>query len=134
MTDKKYSNGGQWLGIGGLTIGTIALFVSFIPCIGVFAAAPGVLAIILSAVGLFIASKKNGMRSLLIVALIISIVSVLIAVTWGIVMTSTTRQKMWYQNSVRQNDTIKPFSRHDSLQIQKDSVNLLQHWDSTQSE
>ncbi len=134
MKDKKYSNRGQWLGIGGLTIGTIALFVSFIPCIGVFAAVPGVLAVIMSAVGLFLASKQNGMKSLLVVALIISIMSVLIAATWGIVMTTTTRQKMWYQTPFRQNDTLEPFSQEDSLKRQHDSINIQQQLDSTESD
>ena len=67
------------LGIGGLVLGIFALIISFVPCLGAYAMFPGIIAVIISAVGLFLASKEKLGKGLLIAALSISILGCIIA-------------------------------------------------------
>ena len=80
--EKVRTNAGQTLGIIGLVLGILTLFIGFIPCIGLAAIAPGILAIILSIIGLVQANRNNGARGLNISALIVSIIGVLVASIW----------------------------------------------------
>ncbi|MFO7829085.1 MAG: hypothetical protein R6V23_10715 [Bacteroidales bacterium] len=79
MEENKNPNAGQGLGIAGLILGIIALIISFIPCLGMWAIVPGIIAIVLSAVGFSQANKANAAKGLVIAALIISIVGTAIA-------------------------------------------------------
>ncbi len=79
MEENKTPNAGQGLGIAGLVLGIIALIISFIPCLGMWAILPGIIAIVLSAVGYSQASKANAAKGLVIAALIISIIGTAIA-------------------------------------------------------
>ena len=74
------SNAGKGFGIAGLVLGLIALIFSFIPCLGMYAIFPGVLAIILAAVALMQANKGNGPKGLIIAALIVSLIGTAVAV------------------------------------------------------
>ena len=76
---KEKTNAGQGLGIAGFVLGVIALIISFIPCLGMYALVPGTIAIILSAIGFSQASKTNSSKGLIIAALIVSILGTLIA-------------------------------------------------------
>jgi len=78
MSDVK-TNAGQGLGIAGFVLGLIALIISFIPCLGMYALVPGIIAIILSAIGFSQASKGNGAKGLIIAALVVSILGTIIA-------------------------------------------------------
>jgi len=78
MTDQQ-SNNGQGFGIAGLVLGIIALVISFIPCLGMWAIFPGAIAIVLSAIGMSQAAKANASRGLLIAALVVSIIGTAIA-------------------------------------------------------
>jgi len=82
MNQKEQSTAGQSFGIVGLILGIIALLFSFIPCIGMFALIPGILAIIFSILSLNQANQRNGLKSLAIAALVVSIVATLIATVW----------------------------------------------------
>ena len=62
---------------------------AFIPCIGVIAIGPGVIAIVLSIVGLVQASKNNGAKGINIAALIVSGIGTLIACLWLFVFGSS---------------------------------------------
>ena len=74
------SNAGKGFGIAGFVLGLIALIFSFIPCLGMYAMFPGVLAIILAAVALMQANKGNGPKGLIIAALIVSLIGTAVAV------------------------------------------------------
>jgi len=78
MSEEK-TNAGQGLGIAGFVLGLIALIISFIPCLGMYALVPGIIAIILSAIGFSQASKSNGAKGLIIAALVVSILGTMIA-------------------------------------------------------
>ena len=79
MEENKTSNAGQGLGIAGLVLGITALIISFIPCLGMWAIIPGIIAIVLSAIGFSQANKANAKKGLVIAALVISIVGTAIA-------------------------------------------------------
>jgi membrane-bound ClpP family serine protease len=85
MTNQQTSQG-QGLGIAGLVLGIIALIISFIPCLGMYALVPGIVAIVLSAIGLSQASKANAAKGLTIAALVISILGTSIAAWQFIVL------------------------------------------------
>jgi hypothetical protein len=76
---SKESSAGKGLGIAGFVLGLIALIISFIPCLGMYALAPGIVAIILSAIALIQASKSDAEKGLIIAALVISIIGTSIA-------------------------------------------------------
>ncbi len=79
MEENKAPNAGQGLGIAGLVLGIIALIISFIPCLGMWAIVPGIIAVILSGIGFSQASKANAKKGLIIAALVISLVGTAIA-------------------------------------------------------
>ncbi|RXQ94935.1 DUF4190 domain-containing protein [Ancylomarina salipaludis] len=76
------TNAGQGFGVAGLILGILCLFMAFIPCIGVIAIGPGVIAIVLSIVGLVQANNNNGARGINIAALVVSALGTLIACVW----------------------------------------------------
>ncbi|NOQ26916.1 MAG: hypothetical protein GQ564_16265 [Bacteroidales bacterium] len=73
MEEYKARNTSQGLGIAGFVLGILALIISFIPCIGILALVPGILAVTLSAIGYLQATKLNTSKGIIIAALIISI-------------------------------------------------------------
>ena len=80
--EKIKTNAGNGLGVAGLVLGILSLFMAFIPCVGVIAIGPGVIAIVLSIVGLIQANKHNGAKGINIAALVISALGTLIACLW----------------------------------------------------
>lgn len=80
--EKIKSNAGHGLGVAGLILGILSLFLAFIPCIGVIAIGPGVIAIVLSIVGLVQANRDNGAVGINIAALVVSGLGTLIACIW----------------------------------------------------
>lgn len=85
MEENIRSNAGQGLGIAGLVLGIIALIISFIPCLGMWALIPGIIAIVFSAIGYSQANKANAPKGILIAALILSIMGTSIA-AWQMYM------------------------------------------------
>ena len=81
MEEIKTSKTAQGLGIAGFVIALIAIFVSFIPVIGISAIVPGIVAIIFSAIALSKTLRKDQMRGLAIAGLIISIVAISISIS-----------------------------------------------------
>jgi len=80
--EKIKSNAGHALGVAGLVLGILSLFLAFIPCIGIIAIGPGVVAIVLSIVGLVQANKNNGAVGINIAAIVVSGLGTLIACIW----------------------------------------------------
>jgi hypothetical protein len=76
----KSNAAGLTLSIIGLVFGTCALLFSFIPCLGYLALYPGIVAAVLSAIGLFVSTQS---KSLPITAVVVSILSVGIAYWQG---------------------------------------------------
>ncbi len=82
MEEPVKTTAGQGFGIASLILGILALLIAFIPCIGIFALLPGVIAIVLAIVGLSQARSANGSTGLILSGLIISIIGTLIAAVW----------------------------------------------------
>jgi hypothetical protein len=78
MEDVK-NNSGQNLGIAALITAIITFVLAVIPCVGVVAIIPGIIAIVLASVGLSQAARNTAPRGLLIAGLIIGSIAVLIA-------------------------------------------------------
>lgn len=75
------SSAGKGLGVAGLVIGIVAIILSFVPCIGMWAIVPGIVGIILSAISMKQAGP-GGSKGMAIGGLITSVVAVLIACYW----------------------------------------------------
>ncbi len=88
MEEQPKSTAGQGFGIASLILGILALLIAFIPCVGLFALIPGVVAIVLAIVGLSQAKNANGQRGVIIAGLVISIVGTVMAATWLIFLST----------------------------------------------
>ena len=73
--------GGQNLGVAALITAIITFVFAVIPCVGLMAVIPGIIAIVLASVGLSQASKNDSPRGILVAGLIIGIVGTLISVS-----------------------------------------------------
>ena len=80
MEDVK-NNSGQNLGIAALITAIITFVLSVIPCVGLIAIIPGIIAIILASVGLSQAAKNQTPRGVLFAGLIIGIIASLISLS-----------------------------------------------------
>ncbi len=80
MEDVK-NNPGQNLGIAALITAIITFVLSVIPCVGLIAIIPGIIAIILASVGMSQAARNNSPRGVLIAGLIIGIIASLISLS-----------------------------------------------------
>ncbi|HLN56797.1 MAG TPA: DUF4190 domain-containing protein [Bacteroidales bacterium] len=79
--EEVKNNSGQNLGIAALITAIITFVLAVIPCVGLIALIPGIIAIILAAVGLSQASRSNSPRGLLLAGLIIAIIATLLSFT-----------------------------------------------------
>lgn len=62
------------LGVIGLVLAILTFILAFVPCVGAFAFYIGLLAMLLSGIGLYLAFQRKVNKGLLIAALIVSIV------------------------------------------------------------
>lgn len=77
--EEVKNNSGQNLGIAALITAIITFVLAVIPCLGLIAIIPGIIAIILAAVGLSQASRSNSPRGVLVAALVIGVIAFLIS-------------------------------------------------------
>lgn len=70
------------LGIAGMVIGILALLWSFIPCLGAWALWPGLLALVLSGVGLLLSLQAQKVDGFCVAGLCVSVVATGIAGYW----------------------------------------------------
>ena len=75
------NNTGQSLGIAALITAIITFVLAVIPCVGLIAIIPGIIAIVLASVGLSHAVRNNSARGVLTAGLIIAIIASLISVS-----------------------------------------------------
>ena len=137
--EPKNTNAGKGLGIAGFVLGIIALIISFIPCLGMWALIPGIIATIFSAIAISQATKANAARGLIIAALIISIISTSVA-AWQLYLLQKTKTEI--ENSFNEAfgdssnfsegmdklgedmDKLKQEGAFDSLEQTTDSIKL----------
>ncbi len=93
MEEQTKSTAGQGLGIAGFILGLLALIISFIPCLGMYALLPGIIAVVLSVVAFIQANKANAAKGLIIAAIIVSVLGTSIA-AWQFVVLRTAASKI----------------------------------------
>jgi hypothetical protein len=81
--EEEKRNTGQNLSTAALITSIVTFVMAVIPCIGIIAVIPGIIAVILASVGLSQASKANAPKNTLIASLIIGIVAIIISISWG---------------------------------------------------
>ena len=86
MEDVPNKSGSN-LGIAALITAIITFVLAVIPCVGLIAIIPGIIAIVLASVGLSQAARNNSPRGILIAGLIIGIIASLISVSQVFVAT-----------------------------------------------
>src|SRR4030042_4068337 len=77
--EETKNNTGQNLGIAALITAIITFVLAVIPCVGLIAIIPGIIAIVLASVGLSNAARNDSPRGVLLAGLIIAIVASLIS-------------------------------------------------------
>lgn len=80
MEDVK-NNMGQNLGIAALITAIVTFVLAVIPCVGLIAVIPGIIAIVLASVGLSQASRSGAPKGVLVAGLVIGIIASLISVS-----------------------------------------------------
>ncbi len=80
MEDVPNKSGSN-LGIAALITAIITFVLAVIPCVGLIAIIPGIIAIVLASVGLSQASRGNHPRGVLVAGLIIAVIASLISVS-----------------------------------------------------
>lgn len=79
MEEEATNKTGQNLGIAALITAIITFVFAVIPCVGLMAIIPGIIAIVLASVGLSHAARTDSPRGILIAGLIIGIVATMIS-------------------------------------------------------
>jgi len=79
--EEVRNNNGQNLGIAALITAIITFVLAVIPCVGLIALVPGIIAIILASVGLSQASRTNSPKGLHLAGLIIGVLASLISIS-----------------------------------------------------
>jgi phosphate/sulfate permease len=77
--EEVKQNTGQNMGIAALITAIITFVLAVIPCVGIIAIIPGIIAIVLASVGLSQASRNNAPNGILLAGLIIAIIASLIS-------------------------------------------------------
>lgn len=77
--EEVKNNTGQNLGVAALITAIVTFVLSVIPCVGLIALIPGIIAIILAIVGLSQAARNDSPRGLLIAGLIIGVIATMIS-------------------------------------------------------
>jgi hypothetical protein len=77
--EEATNNSGQNLGIAALITAIITFVLAVIPCVGLIAIIPGIIAIVLASIGLSQAQRNDSPRGVILAGLIIAIVASLIS-------------------------------------------------------
>jgi hypothetical protein len=83
--EEQRSNAGQGLGIAGLVLGIMAIPMGIIPCTFYMGILFGIVGIVLSIVALTQANRGYGPKTLIIAAMVCSVVGLTFASVWGFV-------------------------------------------------
>jgi hypothetical protein len=79
--EEVKNNTGQNLGIAALITAILTFVLAVIPCVGLIAIIPGIIAIVLASVGFSHAARNDSPRGLLVAGLIIAIIACLISLS-----------------------------------------------------
>jgi len=126
--EEVRNNTGQNLGIAALITSIITFVLAVIPCVGLIAIIPGIIAIILASVGLSQASRSNAPRGVLLAGLIIGVLASLISISQVFVATKIASKADKWPNEIQniindvQDNVIKDLEDANvSIKIETDS-------------
>ena len=77
--EEARNNSGQTLGAVALIAAIITFVLAVIPCVGVIAIIPGIIAVVVASIGLSHAARRNEPRGMLLAGLIIGIIASMIS-------------------------------------------------------
>jgi hypothetical protein len=77
--EEVKNNSGQNLGIAALITAILTFVLAVIPCVGLIAVIPGIIAIVLASVGLSQASRNNSPHGVPLAGLIIGVIAIMIS-------------------------------------------------------
>lgn len=77
--EEVKNNSGQNLGIAALITAIITFVLAVIPCVGLMAIIPGIISIVLAAVGLSQAQRNDSPRGVILAGMIIGVIATLIS-------------------------------------------------------
>jgi len=77
--EEVKNNSGQNLGIAALITAILTFVLAVIPCVGLIAIIPGIIAVVLASVGLSQASRDNSPHGVALAGLIIGIIAIMIS-------------------------------------------------------
>ena len=80
--EEEKNKSGQNLGIAALITAIITFVLAVIPCMGVIAIIPGIIAIVLASVGLSQAARNDSPRGVLVAGLVIGVIATMISFSW----------------------------------------------------
>ncbi|HNX65838.1 MAG TPA: hypothetical protein PKH02_03095 [Bacteroidales bacterium] len=81
--EEVKNNQGSGLAIGALITGIIAFLMAIIPCVGIMAVIPGVIAVVLGIIGL---SRESNNRGMLVGGLVVGIIALMLSLSQGYVV------------------------------------------------
>jgi hypothetical protein len=99
--EEVRNNTGQNLGIAALVTAVITFVLAVIPCVGLIAIIPGIIAIVLASVGLSQASRNNSPKGVLIAGLIIAIIAAMISFSQIFVVGKIARNSGGWPNNIQ---------------------------------
>jgi phosphate/sulfate permease len=99
--EEVRNNSGQNLGIAALITAIITFVLAVIPCVGLIAIIPGIIAIVLASVGLSQASRNNSPRGVLVAGLVIGIIASLIAFSQIFIITRIAQKADKWPNDIQ---------------------------------
>ena len=123
------SNTGQNLGIAAIITAIITFLFAVIPCFGLIAIIPGIIAIVLGVVGLSQVSKNQSAKGLSIAGLIIAILACLISISQIFVVSAIIRKSgvNGLQNKINEikTEVMRGFENENiSIKIEKDGKRI----------
>lgn len=83
MEEEKIKQQQSGLGVAALVTGIIAFLMSVVPCVGILAVIPAVIAIVLAIVGL---SRPNNTQGILVGGLVVGIIALMISVSQSFII------------------------------------------------
>jgi len=99
--EEAKNNTGQNLGIAALITAIVTFVLAVIPCVGLIAIIPGIIAIILASVGLPQAARRNEPKGILIAGLIIAIIASMISLSQVFVAGKIARHADKWPNEIQ---------------------------------
>ena len=95
------NNSAQNLGVAALITAILTFILAVIPCVGLIAIIPGIIAIVLASVGLSQASRNNSPRGVLVAGLVIGIIASLIALSQVVIVTRIAQKADKWPNDIQ---------------------------------